>query len=92
MCMQILSKNFILPQNTKNINKNDASSNFSVTPSFKSAKTSIIEGLTQEITKGIKLEGTKLTEILSNPQKRALFFEMQAFAQTPQPVQSSGLT
>ncbi len=74
--MQILSKNFILPQNTKNIDKKDTSNNFSVTPSFKSAKTRIIEGLTQEITNGIKLEGAKLTEILSNPQKRALFFEI----------------
>lgn len=74
--MQILSKNFIVPQNAKNINNTQISSPISQTPTFKASKTKVIEGITKELTNEIKLEGTKVKDILKDPKKRTLFFEL----------------
>ncbi|MBR1984313.1 MAG: hypothetical protein IKA31_01085, partial [Clostridia bacterium] len=70
--MQILSKNFSLPKNIKTIN-NSPTKQVS-NPNFKSSKTKIAKELGNELTKHLQRENIK--DILTNPKKKTLFFEM----------------
>ena len=54
--MQILSKQFLLPQNIKNANNKQRQAAVSA-PSFKASKTAVIDSLSKEISSNIKLEG-----------------------------------
>ena len=78
--MQILSKQFLLPQNTRDINQNTRNVNYVNKPAFRATKTTVIDSLTKELSNNIKLDAKKLKEILGNPEKRTLFFEMLGVA------------
>ena len=69
--MQILSKNFSLPKDIKNVN-NQSSSKLS-NPNFKSSKTKIAEELGSSLTKHLSTDAIK--DIFSNPKKKNLFFQ-----------------
>ena len=73
--MQILSKQFLLPQNIKNANNKQRQAAVSA-PSFKASKTAVIDSLSKEISSNIKLEGSKLKNIFADPEKRATFMEV----------------
>ena len=70
--MQILSKNFSLPKDIKNVN-NQSSSKLS-NPNFKSSKTKIAEELSSSLTKHLSTDAIK--DIFSNPKKKNLFLEI----------------
>ena len=74
--MQILSKQFLLPKNTRDINQNTRNVNYVNKPAFRATKTTVIDSLSKELSNNIKLDAKKLKEILGNPEKRTLFFEM----------------
>ena len=73
--MQILSKNFELPQKIRNVN-NEVNTNSYLTPSFKSSKTKVVENLSKEVASSINFDSNLIKDIFKDSKKRALFMDL----------------
>lgn len=76
--MQILSKNFNLPQNTRTINQNGTKTSNPVSPSFKSGKKGITDLLEKKVKNILESGNGGLEDIFANKKKKETFIDVLA--------------